>query len=94
MTIKPALSPEQWKAVEAGKKGGRYASEDFPPHGAAASLLYGRPEGFTWDDVDALRSLDEVFAVAQTGERRQLLSLADRIEALLPPRENTGPGNP
>lgn len=51
-------------------------------HGAAAMLLYNQPFGFTWEDVDRLHKVDRVDA-----EGDLLCSIADRIAALLPPRE-------
>lgn len=48
-------------------------------HAAAALCLHGQPFGFTWEDVATLRSMSA----------RDILdaydSIADRIEALLPP---------
>jgi hypothetical protein len=48
---------------------------------------------FDWDDVDLLRSAGEFFNTTEgrfyidTGEFDDLADLADRIERLLPPRE-------
>ena len=49
-------------------------------HGVAATLLYGQPFGFTRKDVRFLRTMVSIYRSAP-----QLESLADRIEALLPP---------
>lgn len=51
----------------------------------AGKALHGQPFGFTWDDVDALRATAAVFGGGGAGPT--LSSLADRITALLPPRE-------
>lgn len=54
----------------------------------AALLLHGQPFGFTWDDVDLLRSVAEDYVGEPAQETAPPLSnLADRIAALLPPRE-------
>lgn len=60
-------------------------------HGAAAMLLHGQPYGFTREDVELLR--DEIGAEWDRIDTREewnalaarFTSLADRIEALLPP---------
>lgn len=53
-------------------------------HALAALALHGQPFGFTWGHVDALR---EVIADATGANLGPLHDLADRIAALLPPRE-------
>src|SRR5690606_30074156 len=50
-------------------------------HALAALALYGQRFGFTHEDVRSLRDLAEELV------RDDLHDLADRIEALLPPRE-------
>jgi hypothetical protein len=62
-------------------------------HPVAALALNGAPFGFSWNDVDVLRSLSvfegSIFAGKRAGWRERqasLSSLADRIAALLPPR--------
>jgi len=50
----------------------------------AAALLDGQPEGFRWEDVDALRELVETVAMDRPFT---IKAIADRIAALLPPRE-------
>jgi hypothetical protein len=60
----------------------------------AALALYRQPFGFTHQDVLELRAVGE-FARAEAGnglteaDARALLSIADRIAALLPPPEAT-----
>lgn len=82
-----------------GKEGVGIGDEDA--HAAAALALHGQPFGFTWADVDGLRLAAAYWhAKAETAEyepvqdRRAWLlmgdgydNLADRIEALLPPRK-------
>ena len=87
--IKPALTAEEWAEMAAppiifGKYANRgenllaWAEDDthLDRHQLAAVALYGQPFGFTWDDVDRLRTTNDPV----------LRSLADRIAALLPPR--------
>jgi hypothetical protein len=50
----------------------------------AALALHGQPFGFTWEDVDAIRT---TATYLHDGGEDQLHAIADRIEALLPPRE-------
>jgi hypothetical protein len=62
------------------------------PHALAALALHGQPYGFTWEDVDALRLTLSLAAMGSSdGEDADACgrasSLADRIAALLPPRE-------
>lgn len=89
--IKPALTAEEWARAADGwfyhdegvglcGRGGRFASE----HGVAALMLHGQPFGFTRQDVEALR-----YYATQLGHEPlgQLFTLANRIEALLPPLE-------
>ena len=56
-------------------------------HALAALCLHKQPFGFTSDDVVALQDL-AAFVVNDSEYRKQALSLAARIAALLPP-ENT-----
>ena len=65
------------------------------PHVVAALCLHGEPFGFTWEDVATIRANCDGFQyVARTtganldGEVDKLLNIADRIAALLPPRES------
>lgn len=60
-------------------------------HALAALCLHGQPYGFTWEDVDILRreagfADDEHRNGFHPETEARLLSLADRIAALLPPR--------
>ncbi len=54
----------------------------------AALCLHEQPFGFTLHDVDMLRQ--GARSVLGAEEHRTLLSLADRIESLLPPEESEG----
>lgn len=89
--VQPALTPEEWERVE--KYGVEYMYAEVGPytfsivHGGpralAAIALHGHPRGFTWEDVDMLRGA----AVNWPYENAdRFAALADRIEALLPPR--------
>ena len=65
---------------------GHFTGQDR--HALAALALHGQPFGFTRNDVEALRAI--LPAPGETwhdayGRREELASLADRIEALLPP---------
>lgn len=51
---------------------------------AQRGLVHGHPAVFTWDDVDAIQ---EAIDTIEWRENAELRSLADRIAALLPPRE-------
>jgi len=97
----PALTAEEWRNVlpladveDRGQLiigGLGEGREDF--RRIAALALYGQPFGFTRDDVTAIRFAREALerfgaAVGEplSGEiAGQYESLADRIEALLPP---------
>ena len=58
----------------------------------AALCLYGQPFGFTWGDVDALVSLADDAADKPWHDAHYhasaLASIAQRITALLPPRQS------
>ena len=70
-------------------------------HALAALCLHGQPFGFTWDDVEVLREISPEHRIgcahlAFVGsdcdceaeqESATIASVADRIAALLPPRE-------
>lgn len=61
-------------------------------HALAALALHGQPFGFTWGDVDWIRAaagqlLDE-FDRLRADHATGLNAIADRIAALLPPRES------
>ena len=78
---RPALEPEEWAVILdalGGDRGGLLRAmgpkkinvqEPAEAQRIAALALYSQPFGFSWDDVDAIRTV------------------ADRIAALLPPRE-------
>lgn len=70
------------------------------PDAIAGVALYGQPGGFTWADVDRCRRMAEALQSelddpnseryddgALFDEIREWQSLADRLAALLPPRE-------
>lgn len=93
--IKPALTPAQWKLHDqwnAGKLiGGKLVGGPNLPgdrHGLAARCLHGQPFGFTWGDVDLLRGNANADDDIDAGFNERMRNLADRIEALLPPRES------
>lgn len=95
--IKPALTDKEWAVKGTGNAdvgddgvlillsdcGGFPYAEDIRPdrHALAALCLYEQPFGFTREDVDALRRLAERYHGFEGAS-----NLADRIEALLPPR--------
>lgn len=58
-------------------------------HALAALCLHDHPFGFTWEDVDELRREAEWCRTKShnLGVAENLEDLADRIAALLPPRE-------
>lgn len=90
--IKPALTPEEWSSRRAHRPWGVFinALDDASfsalgpdgKHVAAALCLDGQPYGFTWEDVDLLRTLANDPDVRGGG---YLECIANRIAALLPP---------
>lgn len=90
--MKPALTPDEWLTAKLNEPpcGGHeiVGIPDSPRahsvHALAALALHGQPFGFTWDDVDLLRTRVMERAREDTA---LLASLADRIAALLAPRE-------
>lgn len=95
--IKPALTPEEWAEVAAPatpitpdqgaiSRLEQMLLDDPSAHGGAAALLHGQRFAFTWEDVDAIREVvnDDTWGGTAIN---QLADLADRIAALLPPRE-------
>lgn len=94
--VKPALTAEEWSKILAGIAGHAILPKSFPErrHSEAALALYGQPFGFTWEDVDFLNGLlsgkdrtsDASFIAHTLGWHTDLMSLRDRIAALLPPR--------
>jgi hypothetical protein len=96
--VKPALTAEEWaKRISAGGAEMRHMEiAEFrdgtkvgfaPTHAAAAIALYDQPYGFTWADVDHLRGIVHEYEVEQGSYDALLDEIADRIAALLPPRE-------
>lgn len=95
--ISPALTPEEWAGVQTGTVGIVGTPNAQANHQLAALCLYGQPFGFTREDVRALQfegnDLLAWAGDAETDEERQrmnrhgfqLLNVADRIAALLPP---------
>lgn len=61
------------------------ASVHPDPLATAALCLHGRTGGFTWGDVDELRESARLVPEGYT-VNEELLNLAERIAALLPPR--------
>ena len=60
-------------------------AETNRPQALAALCLHGQPFGFTWEDVDRLRA--ECYPPGRT-PLFELMHLANRIAALLPPRDH------
>lgn len=91
--IQPALTAEGWSEALAYGNPRQIDSvfELADPdtcHYIAALALHGQPFGFTWEDVDLLRdyAVMDDHADIRFGYG-DILGLADRIAALLPPRE-------
>jgi hypothetical protein len=91
------LTPEEWAVFMASKepiREGGYLPQIHdiwpadPNLGYAAQLLYGHPQGFTWDDVRVLQK-QIIRAGPEYGDNPQLYSLIERISVLLPPREES-----
>lgn len=85
--MKPALTADQWEDVIAA--GPHYVEECVGPdpeacHWLAALNLYGQPFGFTRENVHLLRGMADA-PRAYEKDTDWMRSLADRIEALLPP---------
>jgi hypothetical protein len=74
VSIQPDGALAIWGAYDGG------VQSPAARHALAALALHGQPFGFTWQDVDLLRD-----AVDYLDPR--IRTLADRIAALLPPRE-------
>ena len=113
---KPAMTADEWAAVLAFAKeqetdiaspgtleGPLYTGDG---HDVAARLLYGKPYGFSWADVDALdialRDMEYAsgeFSVTneeRAGDQRdqdKVRAIRGRIAGLLPPR-TTNAGTP
>ena len=96
-TIGPALTAEEWTDWVA--KG---AIQLLQPHQIAAKHLHEQSFGFTWGDIELLEGVNEheLGCALSYGEelpcdcrgagiRQALDDLAHRIEALLPPEEES-----
>lgn len=75
----------------AGEPGGGHSAGVFTSRrrAIAALCLHGQPFGFTQEDVKGLRNIAEAIAEDFEPPDPFLLSIANRIVALLPPREDT-----
>ena len=95
--IKPALTPDWWEripdgGVEPKPLGNDWMALDGWPvkltrHALAALCLYGKPFGFTPEDVELLRNaaLDADASDYRGADAAAFDDLAARIAALLPP---------
>ena len=95
--IKPAMTAEEWDALEvmvreasfmAHDLGEDYTDEEMALVNAALAKLKALLLGFTWADVDRVRT--DAYLNRKRGQEADAqagLDLADRIAALLPPRE-------
>jgi hypothetical protein len=98
--MKPALTAEEWAKGKPGVFGwddgsafvdwrnGTTGAE--APHAIAAVCLHGKSFGFTWDDVEMVRNAVGMIESEWGSDGNMggpLLDVADRIAALLPPRE-------
>ena len=87
--IEPALTAEEWRRALANvfEKSRLLAASCDPvkgnDHKRAALSLHDKPFGFTHEDVDLLRAL--IWPEKPSPLKDHFESLADRIEALLPP---------
>lgn len=97
-TVKPALTPEEWAELRlrdergtARIDGGRVEAEGRfdaePRHALAALALHGQPFGFSWKDVDMLKSTVLADDFHSHDDWWALQRLGERIAALLPPRD-------
>ena len=91
--MKPALSAEEWAENDPAALRDDVLGEitAWGPHALAALCLHGQDFGFGHGDVAELRALAFEFPDGRIGEDRRpndvLTDLADRLEALLPPKE-------
>ena len=86
--MKPALTPEEWAHREKWGAIAVGSASDPRPHALAALALHGQPFGFTREDVEWLREMVDSDTNPETAPvefNAMCLSLAARIEALLPP---------
>ena len=95
--MKPAMTREEWEHWEELIQMEMYdeARDDAVenlcanwgnPQQIAAKCLHGQPFGFTREDVKLIRDAAKFIAVRS--ESAYFESIADRIEALLPPKQN------
>jgi len=94
MSIKPALTREEWAHVtqETHEQADAFWEnawgEQCERHETAARALLGQPFGFTREDVQLLRDIEGDLNHMHWGTREvKVMRLADRIEALLPPED-------
>ena len=86
--IEPALTAEEWAEGAVIYENLTDALGIGRRHSTAALCLHGQPFGFTWEDVAVLRDIAAPdIGTPLEGDARALTSLADRIEALLPPED-------
>ena len=102
--IQPALTKEEWwEYLNSGRRSptaedefeenreawGKTAEEMRRTYhkNAARALYQAGPLGFTWEDVEALR--EAAFKLSGLADADACDSIADRIAALLPPREES-----
>lgn len=94
--IQGRIGKKPWAIYELDKQGRLWmpdATENYEcvgreRHCLAALCLHGQPYGFTWADVELIRyALGLVHGAGDWEDAKVLDSLADRIAALLPPRE-------
>lgn len=87
-TLTLSIDPPHFVDVSDGEYTIRI-EEDEDLHGTAAACLFRQPFGFTHDDVGHLRLVAGQCDALRLGTNHSavLRNLADRIEALLPPRE-------
>lgn len=93
--VKPALSAKEWADLQGDRADWAaqtlsWAESEVQTvvssrHGLAALCLYDQPFGFTQKDVRMLRILAQSRVNIVTSASPLYDSLADRIEALLPP---------
>lgn len=82
--MKPALTAEECAWVRQMDAEGSNAGIHLPRHAQAAYNLFGQPFGFTREDVEMVRN-EAGNNSTGSADGAAWNSLADRIEALLPP---------
>jgi len=96
--MKPAMTREEWdtalRRMENHDRLDVVWYESKSHHSCAALCLHNQPFGFTREDVDALDLLSQAKYIVLTWRGKEafmdpksILSIKDRIEALLPPEE-------